>query len=49
MLNVLWSVSALLTGVAFLGIANGLMFTLLGVRMSIDGVSSIRQQISQID
>ena len=40
MLNVLWSVSALLTGVAFLGIANGLMFTLLGVRMSIDGVSS---------
>ena len=40
MLNVLWSISALLTGVAFLGIANGLMFTLLGVRMSIDGVSS---------
>ena len=39
MLRVLFSISALLSGVVFLGLANGMFFTLLGIRMSIDGVS----------
>ena len=33
------SIFALLSGVAVLGLANSLMFTLLGIRMSMDGVS----------
>ncbi len=39
MLSVFASIFALLAGVAFLGLASGLLFTLLGVRMSIDGVA----------
>lgn len=39
MLNVLPTIAALLSGIALLGLANGLMFTLLGIRMSLDGVS----------
>ncbi|MFQ5784905.1 MAG: MFS transporter [Alphaproteobacteria bacterium] len=39
MLRMFLSISALLGGVVFLGLANGLFFTLLGVRMSVDGVS----------
>ncbi len=38
MLSVLPTIAALLSGIAVLGLANGLMFTLLGIRMSLDGV-----------
>jgi len=37
-LSVLPTIVALLSGIAILGLANGLMFTLLGIRMSLDGV-----------
>lgn len=40
MLSQLQALAALLLGVAVLGLGNSLMFTLLGIRMSMDGVSS---------
>ncbi len=40
MLSVFRAISALLSAVVLFGLANGLFFTLLGIRMSIDGVST---------
>ena len=40
MLSVFRAISALLSAVVLFGLANGLFFTLLGIRMSADGVST---------
>ena len=40
MLSVFRTISALLSAVVLFGLANGLFFTLLGIRMSLDGVST---------
>ena len=40
MLSVFRTISALLAAVVLFGLANGLFFTLLGIRMSAEGVSS---------
>ena len=40
MLSIFRTISALLSAVVLFGLANGLFFTLLGIRMSLDGVST---------
>ena len=41
MIRVAVSISALLGGVVFVGLASGLLFTLLGLRMAVEGAAGL--------